>query len=89
MGQTVISLSLTTWIHLGRGMTRIVLGHNLGREIAGPVEALARAAKLPMAGDPKPCEQCERITPYADLWRSLTAPSRAYCQECLGKAVRR
>lgn len=42
----MISLSMTTWIHLGRGVTR--------------------AAKMPIDGPPSPCEQCERVHPYAD-----------------------
>lgn len=37
----MISLSLTTWLHLGRGVTRVVLGSHLGPEIPGPVLDLA------------------------------------------------
>ena len=68
----MISLSLTTWIHLGRQTSRIVLGHHLGRELTGPTMHLAEAARIPLTGPPQSCEQCERIMPYAELWRSLT-----------------
>lgn len=83
------SLTLTTWLHLRSGMTRVVIGHNLGREILGPVADLARYAKIPLTGHLTPCEQCEAILPYADLWRSMTTLSRAYCEACLSEAVKR
>lgn len=35
------------------------------------------------------CEQCEAILPYAELWRSMATPSRAYCEACLQEAVKR
>jgi hypothetical protein len=57
----MISLSLTTWLHFWP-------------EIHGPVLDLARAAQLPIDGPPSPCEQCERILPYVELWRSMTEP---------------
>lgn len=85
----MISLSLTTWLHLGRGVTRVVLGSNLGPEIPGPVLDLARAANLPIDGPRSPCEQCERVLPYGELWRSMTEPSRAYCEGCVPEAVKR
>lgn len=79
----LLSLRLALWLHLGHGAT-------LGPEIPGPVIAFAQAAHLPLDGPPCLCEQCERILPYAELWRSLTTPSRAYCEGCLaggGEAV--
>lgn len=85
----ILSLSLTTWLHLGRGVTRVVLGSYLGPEIPGPGVELARAARIPIDGPPSPCEQCERILPYGELWRSMTEPSRAYCEECMPEAIMR
>lgn len=85
----VTSLTLTIWLHLGSGMTRVVIGYSLGQEIHGPVYDLARAAKIPLTGPPAPCEHCEAILPYAELWRSMTTPSRAYCEACLQEAVKR
>lgn len=70
-------------------MTRIVIGHRLGPAIHGPVYDLARCAKIPLNGPKALCEQCEAILPYADLWRSMTRPSRAYCAGCLVEAVTR
>lgn len=85
----MISLTLTRWLHLRIGMTRVVIGHSLGREIPGPVYELALFSRIPFTGPSAACEQCEAILPYAELWRSMTAPSRAYCEACLAEAVRR
>ena len=63
----MLSLSLTTWVHRGRQTSRIVLGHTLGRELSGPTNHLAEAANIPLTGPPQPCEECEMITPYAEL----------------------
>lgn len=60
----MISLTLTTWLLLSRGMTRVVLGHHLGQEIPGPVVDLARAVVIPFTGPSVPCEQYEGILPY-------------------------
>lgn len=57
------SLPLTTWLHLRSGMTRIVIGHSLGREIHGPVYALARCAKIPLNGPPAPCSSVSASSP--------------------------
>lgn len=61
------SLTLTTWLHLGSGMTRVVIGHSLDCEILSPVADLARFAKIPLTGLLAPCEHCEAILPYAEL----------------------
>lgn len=85
----MISLTLTIWLHLASGMTRVVMGSKPGPETHGPVYALARNAKIPLSGPPAPCEHCEAILPYAQLWRSMAQPSRAYCEACLPEAVKR
>lgn len=47
----MISPSIITWLHLGRGVTRVVLGHHLGPEIPGPVVDLARAHRVSSASE--------------------------------------
>lgn len=41
----MISLTLTTWLHLGCGMPRMVLGHALGPEISGLIEPFGSSHK--------------------------------------------
>jgi len=50
----MISFSLTIWLHLGRGVTRVVLGHSLGLEIQGPVLMGHRAGSGLLSSLPAP-----------------------------------
>lgn len=75
----MISLTLTTWLHFGRDVPRVVLDYKPGPEIPGPVNALARAFKIALSGSSVPCEQCEHILPYGrisgDRWRNRAGPT--------------
>lgn len=83
------SLTLAVGVHLGRNTSRVIIGCTLGPERHGLTMRLAKAYGIPLSGPSRPCEECERLLPYVDLWRSLTVPSRAYCEDYLPTAVLR
>ena len=49
------------------GSSQVTYVTKSDREMPSPVEALAEAAKIPLAGHPQPCEECERITLHVEL----------------------